>query len=73
MSGQVPFGLGTDGYTVARPLAGRLAESAAQVESAPASGRELAERMRKTAERLQQVRASAKALIREVRTGTPSP
>ncbi|MFI6803152.1 hypothetical protein [Streptosporangium canum] len=39
---------------------------------APLRVRELAERIRKNGERLQQVRATAKTLIREVEAGPPS-
>lgn len=74
MNGQVPSRLGDDGRAGVRPLAGRLPEPGEQVAAgASLSGQELAERIRKTAERLERVRAVAKALIREVEAGPPSP
>ncbi|WP_329081333.1 MULTISPECIES: hypothetical protein [unclassified Streptosporangium] len=72
MNGRAPSRLG-GGRAVVRPLTGRLPESGQQVEGSSLRGAELAERMRKSAERLQQVRAVAKVLIREARAGTPSP
>ncbi|MFC7650385.1 hypothetical protein ACFQX6_66140 [Streptosporangium lutulentum] len=72
MDSQVPSRLGDDGQAAVRPLTGRLPESGERVEGIRLRGRELAERIRKTAERLQQVQATAKDLIRKIKA-PPSP
>jgi hypothetical protein len=76
MNSQVPSPLGDDEQAAVRPLTGRLPESGERVAAgAPskAKARELAERIRKTAERLQQIQATVKDLIRKVKAGPPSP